>query len=57
MNDDIFCWGDGFAIGLDIVDNQHRKLVSLLSQLAQIHPNKAGDTKVAPRVKTELIRV
>jgi diguanylate cyclase (GGDEF)-like protein/hemerythrin-like metal-binding protein/PAS domain S-box-containing protein len=54
MNDDIFCWSDGFAIGLDIVDDQHRKLVSLLNQLAQIHTSKAGDTDLL-RVFDELV--
>lgn len=51
---DIFRWSDGFAIGLGIVDEQHRKLVSLLNELAQIHTSKASDENLL-RVFDELV--
>jgi len=44
--DHIFRWSDGFSIGLEVVDDQHRKLVELLNQLAQYHTSKAADDKL-----------
>ncbi|QID18392.1 hemerythrin family protein [Nitrogeniibacter mangrovi] len=33
MNDDLFQWSDGFSVGVQEIDEQHKELVDLLNQL------------------------
>jgi len=47
MNEDYVEWNEAYSVGYPDIDEQHKKLVTMINDLFQMGDNKGVDTKAA----------